>query len=228
MKNIAICAILLILSLESFAQQTNISGFGSIQGRVVDADGNPVRSATIIADPVDGTVTGIEHPASSDQQGQFFLDHVRAGNNVISASKTSDYYPETRFAVFAEDLANLPKVFVEAGKTTQGVIIHVGPKGGHLIGKILDSVTGQPVITSRIHLFGQDNPNFDLSTGLDKRGYFEFVLPSRTIGIEITAPGYKQWHYEQNGLSGNSRFLQLKPGSTQELTVLLQKITSAD
>jgi len=184
-------AVLLWISAHTQAGPQNIpSGFGALQGRVVNELGKPLPGAKVYVEPIDAKYApvGKLRFVSTNDEGDFVVVEVAPGGNLVCASKEEAFYPDTCAAALAADLGALPRVRVEEGKLTRGVMVQLS-KGGKLTGTILDSQSGRPLINSRIRLSRTDNPRLYVSTGPDERGRFEFVLPSKPFKVEISAPG---------------------------------------
>jgi hypothetical protein len=188
------------------------AGFGAVQGRVLDELGKPLPGARVYADPVGDAAISKLRFVTTGKEGDFILEEVTPGMNVICAAKEEAFYPDTGAAALVTDPAALPRVRVEEGKLTPSVTVRV-TKGGRLTGSILDSVDGQPVKDSRIHLSRGDDPRLDISTGPDEQARFEFVLPSKPFRLTVEAKGYKPWRTD--GL------LTLKPEETRTLSIRL-------
>ena len=193
------------------------SGFGAVQGRVVDELGKPLPGARVYAEAVDAKdrPTGKLYVTTTNDQGDFVLEQVTPGVNVICASKEEEFYPDTGAAALATDLRALPRVQVEDGKLTSGVTVRL-TKGGKLIGSILDSLNGEPVKNSRIRLSRSEDTSLYISTGPDEEGRFEFVVPSKSFSLQVTAAGYKAWNSNDHGGP-----VLVQPGTTKEFSVVL-------
>jgi hypothetical protein len=198
-------------------------GYGAIQGRVIDELGKPVPGAKVYAVPakVENAPTGKLLFVITDEKGDFTLEHVAAGENVICTSKEETLYPDTGAAALATDLNVLPRVRVEEGKITPDITVQI-IKGGKLIGSIFDSLNGQPLKDSRIRLTRGDDPRLYISSGPDEQGGFEFVVPSKPFRLEVTASGYKTWRSDDHG-----GLILAEPGSTKEFSIRLQKISDS-
>jgi len=198
-------------------------GFGAVAGQVIDAQTKkPVAAATVVAERDDAQGPSKVPHAFTDEEGQFFINDVPPGKYVIAASKEQDNYPDADSAAFAADLAALPKVSIQEGQVTRGVVVPV-EKGGKLIGVILDSKTRKPIVSSLIRLSRVDNTKLWLRTGPDINGHFELVVPGRPFYLEVSAAGYRPWTFDRSGLNRANEVLEVKPESTRELVVLLEK-----
>jgi hypothetical protein len=195
---------------------TAVEAFGTVQGRVIDEHGEPLPGAKVYADPVevkDVRIGKMRFFITKDD-GTFTLEQVVPGLNLICASKEEALFPDTGAAAFAVNLEMLPRVRVEQGKLTAGVTVQL-TKGGKLSGSISDSLSGQPVTDSRIHLSRIDDPRLFVSTGPDETGHFEFVVPSKPFRLQVTASGYRTHEHVGEIL--------VERASTKEITVRLQR-----
>jgi hypothetical protein len=201
-----------------FSEQNVPLSSGAVQGRVVDELGKPLAGAKVYAEPVDArdSPTGKLHFVMTKEDGDFTLEQVAPGMNVICASKEVAFYPDTGAAALATDLTALPRVRVKEGGLTPGVTV-VLTKGGKLIGSILDSGNGEPVKNSRIRLSRTDDPSLYISTGPDEQARFQFVVPSRAFQLQVTAPGYKTWNSDDHGGA-----ILVQPESTKEFNIRLK------
>lgn len=199
------------------------SGYGTVQGKVVDELGKPLSGVKVYAETVkaEGAPTGKLLFVLTNENGDFTLDHVFAGENVICASKEEAFYPDTGTAALATDLSALPRVDVEEGKLTPNITVRI-IKGAKLTGSILDAVSGEPVKDSRLRLTRGDDPRLYISTGPDEQAHFEFVVPSKPFRLEVTASGYKTWRSSDNG-----GIILAEPESIKEFSIQLQRITGA-
>jgi len=204
------------------AQSKATTEVGGIRGQVVDGQtGKPVAKARVVAEPDDNSQTpqtGKVNTVITDEQGEFAFEGLKPGQYVIAAAKEEDGYPNTDFAPFALNLADLPKVVVRSGELVENILVKAY-RGGRLAGEILDSSTKQPVLTSRIRLSRVDDPHLWLTTGPDINGRFQFTLPDRPFRVEVTAPGYQAWIFGENG----TQILKLERDSEKKLQIVLQK-----
>ncbi len=219
----ATAVLLLTLAHARGAPQNIPSGFGAIQGRVVNELGKPLPGAKVYVDPIDAKYApvGKLRFVTTNDEGDFVVGDVAPGGNLVCASKEEAFYPDTCAAALAADLGALPRVRVEEGKLTRGITVPLS-KGGKLTGTILDSQSGRPLINSRIRLSRNDDPRLYVSAGPDEQARFEFVIPSKPFKIEISAPGYKTWNSDNHGGT-----ILVQPESTKEITIRLQRAEGA-
>lgn len=187
---------LITLAHAGALQSDGETGFGNVEGRVVDSESHPVKHARVTAQLIEGSSIGKVNSAYSDESGEFLLTRVVAGLNIISASKEQDGYPNTLFAAFAasvDDRRNLPRVVVVANTTIRGVVVWIGSKGGRLKGVVLDNANGEALNTARVKLVREDDPRLYYDTSVSEHGSFDLVLPVKPFRMEVSAPGYSTW-----------------------------------
>jgi hypothetical protein len=201
--------------LASGQQQAIPPGYGAIQGKVVDSNGNPVAGAKVSAFIVD-------HPggrlptAYSNAHGGFYLVPVAAGRYDVYASKEASGFPEASSA-FYEGAGAAPEVTISDGKITKDVLVKLARRGGTLRGQILDARTRQPVVGARIVLKREDDPRKWLAQGPESpTARFAILVPTAPFTVAVSAPGYANWDY--------GRPIQLGSGESKELVVLLRRV----
>jgi hypothetical protein len=211
---------LLLLSTLTAAQTDQLQkrdGFGAVRGQVVDGHGRPVEGAVVSSEPTDGVLQGIVRNVTTNENGEFFLDRIPAGDCMVLASKVASFYPDARFAFFGVGTGEFPIVHISAGQTIQDVIVRLLQKGARLSGAILDAGTGKPVVTSRIRLMRQDPPHLSFATSPDEHGRFDLVVPIQPFVMEVSAPCYRTWS------PGSTGVLLLQSESVKEESIKLQR-----
>jgi hypothetical protein len=165
---------------------------GTISGIVEDENAKPVPKAKVhIAEKVASSVHRAIQVYEADNDGKFTIRHVPWGMYVVMAGKEDDGFPDT-LAAFYSNL-NAPTATIGPLFPTDNVIVHIGPRAGHLdIGSVLDSITGKSLLlSSSVTLRRADNPNFFISTSTSTK---DIMVPSQTaVTIEIDSRGYRPW-----------------------------------
>ncbi len=173
----------LSLTVSRPSQQVVSTGFGAIEGHVVNTQGQAVAGATVFADNSEGPIMGRLSEVSTDKAGEFLLQRVKPGINHVHAYKENEGYPNTIFAVFAIGRM-IPTVNVIEGQVTKDVIVQLGPKAGKLVGEVVDADGGRPLKEFGITIFNNDNPSdpyrsFGISRMVTQTGAgFEVLVPA--------------------------------------------------
>ncbi|HEV2704589.1 MAG TPA: carboxypeptidase-like regulatory domain-containing protein [Pyrinomonadaceae bacterium] len=200
--------------------------FGAIEGRVVDAAGQPLAGAVVEVRPADQMATSGALPvAYTNEEGRFFLDGVTPGTHMIYASKEDDGYPATFLAFFVTDASAIPKVTVYNKQVTEGTLVRLGPKAARLFGRVVDARTGQPVEEAEIILYREDNPDNYFSFGLNADGgRFQRLIPSIGFRMKVSSPGYEDWYYSGTPAREQAEVIRVEPNTTKELLISLSPL----
>jgi Carboxypeptidase regulatory-like domain len=218
--------------------QRIVSHTGSIEGQVVDAEGQPVAGVRVYAFR-DDFVKGILPAFYTDEHGKFLIKNLTAGIYTVQATKEQDGYPDTD-SPFLSGPITPPRVNVVDQQTTRGVIVQLGPKISRLVGRVMDAVTHRSIINAKIIISRVDNPTIKSVTDLDQseaklspnirlppaaraNGTFNIPVPSAEIKIKVSALGYEDWYYNE-GSNEKSDILYLAPNTTKEIIIRLRPI----
>jgi len=214
----AIAALLLTPANRQVAPLNIPSGFGAIQGRVVNELGQPLAGAKVYIEPIDAkdAPVGKLRYVTTNDGGEFIVVEAAPGEDLVCASKEEALYPDTCAAALAVNLGALPRVRVHEGKLARGITVPLN-KGGKLTGTI-ESQSGQPLVNSRIRLSRSDNPRLFMSTNPDEQAHFDIVVPSKPFRVEVASLGYKTWKSDNHGGA-----ILVQPGSTKEINIRLQR-----
>jgi hypothetical protein len=191
---------------------------------VLDEEGNPLAGAMVDIHPIGETVIAGSLPvAYTDEQGRFFLDGVTPGTHMIYASKEEGGYPSSYLGFFI-DPSVVPKVTVYNKRVTEGVIVRLGSKAARLAARVVDAETNQPIQDAEIILYRTENPSDYFSFGLNQSGgRFQRLIPSLSLHMKVTAPGYEDWFYGENGTQEKQGVIQVAPNTTKELLIALRQ-----
>ncbi|MDQ3817633.1 MAG: carboxypeptidase-like regulatory domain-containing protein [Acidobacteriota bacterium] len=210
-------------ALSTRAESDSTLAYGAIEGRVLDSAGNAVAGVKVEAVPVGRRAYGLLPTARTDERGRFFLDGVTPGANALMTSKEEEGYASTYFPFFMTDSQSVPQVTVVNQQVTSDVLVHLGPKAARVSGKILDAETGRPIRSAEIIYYRTDNSDLYYSTGPNgSDGSFENLLPPVGLKVKVSAPGYEDWFFGQDGSKERSQILQLRPGAAHELNISLR------
>ena len=158
----------------------------------------------------------------TDAKGRFTLTCAQPGSNRVYVSKEDQYYPDTFLNPFVDTkLIRIVNV-VEQG-VTEGVQVHLPPRGGKVVAQVIDAATQQPVDGASMTFCRADDPGKCLTiNATSPNAHFEKVLPSIRLRVKVSAPGYEDWYYKEGNASLRAAKILLTPGSAKRLTILLR------
>jgi hypothetical protein len=204
-----------LIRLSAFGQSAPVM----IQGRVLDSLGQGLSGMTVEAVPDNLNTSRL--PASvTDRDGKYSISSQVAGKLRLLAFKESAGYPNTLGVLFTTGSEHFPLIETTGGQTLSNVDILLPEPDGVLSGIVRDTQTGLTIRQARITLRRVDSPELMYSSYINGDGSFLFALPPKPISIEITAPGYKTWHYATK--NGTTAYASLEAGSKTDLLVKLE------
>ena len=158
----------------------NPSNCGSLTGTVTDAEGNPVKGATVSG----GEYSGFKNiKTTTDAEGKYFIKYFPAQTYDTQISATAKAYSDfSDYATIAE------------GDTTTLNITMKKCAVVRLSGKVTSATdNATPVLGATIAISG-DN---DLTTTTDAEGGYSLsgVYAQKNYTIKVTAPGYEVYDY---------------------------------
>lgn len=203
------------------------SGFGSIEGTVLDSEGNPVSEASVYALFTGGPTAGMVPVARTDGGGNYALGGVQAGLNQVAAGKRDADYPDP-IKDFTDPDRHFTEVTVRPGETTKDVVVRLGPKGGRLRGQVVDAKTGGPILGAQITFYRLDSGQDYMGTNRGRQGGFDILVPSgRPFGMRVSKRGYQTWNYGQDESEQRVQPVRMAPGETKELVIRLRQFESS-
>jgi hypothetical protein len=165
---------------------------GVVRGRVVDETGRTVEGVSVECDPIDSRPSGSAvRTVQTDKAGNFLVDRLSFGSYKLFAMKESAEYPNMAFAFYSNNV--FPTVTLTAAIPAAEIILKVGPQAGAVEGTVRDGFSGNRV-----------NATFLLSRALNPDSWISMsqpsdfkilVPPGADVLIEVSAQGYKTWHY---------------------------------
>jgi hypothetical protein len=196
--------------------------YGTISGRVLDADGRPVENVIVTAE-------NTAHPArnlprsETNRDGEFTIARLTPGQYELYTHKEEDNYPRTAFNLY--DVGRpTPRVTVYSRQTAQGITVWLGPKAALLTGQVIDAATQEPLKHADITVRRVDLPDRFLRTGLSlpvELGEFKLLVPSVAFTLKVTEAGYEDWYYNSDDEGQKTSSLLLEPNTTKHLIIAL-------
>ena len=142
---------------EKRSPNENPPATGSIKGRVVADDGQPVVNATLMAQAVNGQPS--IRPAKVDSEGKFSFDDLPPAGYIVFAVAPG-YIDE---AMSTGDPNDWPRHLIGAQLKIKMI------KGGVITGKVTNS-KGDPIVGAPVHAVSLNNPSFSATDFLGASG----------------------------------------------------------
>jgi len=215
----------LFTPLPALPQTANLSlPEGTISGTVFDENGRPFKGVQVCTymqyAPAGSKESRGDCPATSDEAGQFRIDHLAMGTTTVEAIK-----PEDGYIAFAGTSVK-EVVTLTPNQRSATVVLKLGPKAGMVIPSVTDKLTGKPVTDFEVGwtIINSDAPNGSSSGGQSiRRGVRGAIVPpEKYLVLTIYAPGYKKWFYYDPSDPSRPAFLRLQAGEEKELLVELE------
>jgi hypothetical protein len=215
--------LLLLASLPTFPQTADSSQpEGTISGTVLDEPGDPFKGVTVctymIGAPSGSKEARGDCPVTTDQAGEFRIDHMAMGTFGVEAIK-----PEDGYIAFA-GTSVIKMVTLTPSQLSATVALKLGPKPGVLLPSVKDKLTGEPIISFQVSWEISDGPKGSHSGGETigpgiKRA---IVPPEKYFRLTISAPGYKKWIYHDPSDPSRPALIRFQAGEEKELLVELE------
>jgi hypothetical protein len=215
--------LLLLASLSTFPQTADSSQpEGTISVTVLDEHGDPFKGVTVctymIGAPSGSKEAHGDCPVTTDQAGQFRIDHMAMGTFGVEAIK-----PEDGYIAFAGTSVK-KTVTLTPSQLLATVALKLGPKPGVLLlPSVKDKLTGKPIISFQVS-WEISRPNVSLSGGetIGQGIKRTIVPPEQYFRLTISAPGYKTWIYHDPSDPSRPALIRFQPGEEKELLVELE------
>jgi len=215
----------LLASLPTFPQTANSSQpEGTISGTVLNEHGQPfagVQVCTYMMGAPSGSreARGDCPAVTTDDAGQFRIDHVAMGTFGVEAIKLDQGY-----IAFA---GTSVKQFVTltSSQSSATVVLKLGPKAGVLLPSVKDKFTGEPVKDFQVSWIILDSDEASSMSGGEIIGQGTrrtIVPPEKYLVLTISARGYKKWIYHDPSDPSRPAFIRFQPGEEKELLVELE------
>jgi hypothetical protein len=217
--------LLLLVSLPTLPQTADSSQpEGTISGTVLDEHGQPFKGVKVCTYMTDAPPRSKEArgdcAVTTDEAGQFRIEHMAMGRFGVEAIKPEDGYIAFAGTSVREFVALTPS------ESSAIVVLKLGPKPGVLLPSVKDELTGQPITSFQLSwkILDSDHPNSSYSGGqtLEQGDKRALVPPEKFLLLTISASGYKEWTYHDPSDSSRPASIRLQPGEEKELLVELE------
>jgi hypothetical protein len=158
--------------------------------------------------------------ATTDEAGQFRIEHVAMGTIGVEAIGPDDGY----IAFAGTSVSEL--VTLTPNQSSATVVLKLGPKAAFLLPTVKDKFTGKSVTDFEVNwtLFNSDEGSGTSSGGQRiTHGIRRTIIPpEKYLVLTISAPGYKKWFYSDPSDPARPAFILLQSGEEKELLVELE------
>src|SRR4051812_27838316 len=164
LMRLMLLTLFLLASLPTFPQAADSSQpEGTISGTVLDEHGQPFKGVRVctymIGAPSGSKEARGDCPATTDEVGEFRIDHVAMGTFGVEAIK-----PEDGYVAFAGTSVK-KMVTLTLSQSSATVALKLGPKPGVLLPSVKDKLTGEPIISFQVSWEISDSPQGSHSGG---------------------------------------------------------------
>jgi len=205
-----------------------IEEYGTVSGRVLDANGRPVENVIVKAENTALLARNLPR-SETNGDGEFTIAGLTPGRYELYTQKEEDGYPRTEFNFYDAGLPNRD-VIVYSRQTAEGITLQLGPKAALLTGQVIDAITREPLKHADITVRRVDLPDRFLRTGLSlpvELGEFKLLVPSVAFTVKVTETGYEDWYYKTGDEGQKTSSLLLQPDTVKHLLIPLHRITRA-
>jgi hypothetical protein len=193
-----------------------------IAGHVLYKDGTPVKDADVEIHFFYRPTGAILPEARTDKNGYFSIVPPSYGDGVVSASKVSEGYPNAALAFYGNTgYTSTRRVNITATTVIDNIELRFGEPDATIDFTIQAADTHENVSTASVQIALSNQPDILDISPVTKEGKFSFVLPKSPVIIKVTAPRFVDWSYTDRSGKGNA--LLMKPGSHQQIVVLLNR-----
>jgi hypothetical protein len=222
--------LLLLASLPAFPQTADSTqSEGTISGTVLDEHGHPfkgVQVCTYMTGAPSGSreARGTCPAATTDDAGQFRIDHVAMGTFGVEAIK-----PDQDYIAFAGTSAK-EFVTLTSSQSAATVALKLGPKAGVLLPNVKDKFTGEPIKDFQVSWTILDSDEGSTVSGgeiIGQETRRTIVPPEKYFVLTVSAQGYQKWIYHDPSDPSRPAFIRFEPGEQKELLIELEPEASS-
>ena len=211
MRTIVLIAVLSVfVSLHGGQTPPSNSGWGTVEGTVLDPNDKPLPGATVTSYMDAKGQARDANQFKADDSGKFSFK-LPPGSAWLCADKATEGYPYPFFSFYKADGQNFPTIQVNAGKVTKDVVIRVGHRAAHLVYEATDADGN--LVAGRFEFVRLDQPGSPFSTSAQSKD--DLLVPTSPFRMTFDAKGFKPWHYDG--------VVSLKPDGVLNVAIKLQR-----
>jgi hypothetical protein len=165
--------------------------FGSIQARVLDSNGTPVKGAQV---DIDQEWSAASWPVCwTDEHGICSINHLGTGEFEVYVLDYKEGYPRPNEFYFGRQFKQTT-VKLDERNPSASVTLRLGPKLGFLKLIVTDAITGKEILPVSFRFCWSSDPG---NTMLSGRGDDLTLLVPPDVPVTMTASseGYEDWAY---------------------------------
>jgi hypothetical protein len=206
----------------SASSQTRPDFIRSIEGIVIDKEGQPISDANVCAWAI--AMAGSLPCAHSKENGSFVIEVFQPSTYTITAENTEQGYPEPIWGFYGKRFGDFPKVIVGDTVTVPPATVKLGSKAGRVIFRILDE-SNQPLENGSITVcrVGEPRSCWSKSTAFPG-GKYELLTPDLPFTVKFETWEAVGWvsrtAFDESGVSFEG--MQVELGARKEITIRLR------
>jgi len=194
---------------------------GTINGVVIDPDGNPVPDARVRLADAPVRAMNIEKTTPTGTDGKFVIGNVKWGTYTLQAMKPEEGYPDPFVLMYRYHVVQ-PTATVSPAQPVADIVVPIGPKAGQLRISIADAATGKELDSATMTLVRRDDEF--VKTSIPVAGAPVLVPAETLLVIAIHVDGYSDWYYPGRTVRGLAEPISLGSGEQKTLRVRLQPL----
>jgi hypothetical protein len=195
--------------------QTKDKALGHIKGNVTDANGNPMRGATVVAVPQDISFENIApRSTTTNAVGEFdFRGGFELGTYKLYAKKDAEGYPDSADSFYTNSKVDPAKAELTEDHSSTTATLALAERGAVLAGRVIDADTNVP-LKAKLVFMDEDGNTHSLMVN----GKYRTLIPAGkdvTLMVMVMSPEY--------GSQAPVPALRLSSGQEMDMDIPLSK-----
>jgi hypothetical protein len=162
---------------------------GTIHGKAIDANGQPIPHLSLRAAPL-GVVLGTAVPETiTNEKGEYRFERLQGRYTVLAEDEAAGYTTCSKTG----GITHPAEVELTSDRWEAELQLKLPPKAAFLKVNLTNRRTGAPIPTVDVSVMDGTAPS-SLICGTNRSTSHAFVLPpDRDILVHITSPGFREW-----------------------------------